>query len=180
MHITQQSIGYTVGVMNASPVDLLAIISGFSIGLAGFAGIVTAVRGTQSEWNEAERFFAGNLITTSFFSGFVALFTLCVIGSLSEEWIWRTASAIQATAAILLLADAAYRSNKTPSTEMHLKEKVINSSIFTALGINLLAQIAVFFNYFIEAAFPIFYAGLVLHLLIAAINFYALIFRPAK
>ena len=53
--------------MNVSAVDLLAVVSGFSIGLAGFAGIVAAVRGTQADWGKAERFFAGNLIVTSFF-----------------------------------------------------------------------------------------------------------------
>jgi hypothetical protein len=164
--------------VNTSPVDLLAVISGFSIGLAGFAGVVAAVRGSRNGWNKADKFFAGNLIVTSFFSGFIALVTLALIDSVPADWVWRVASGIQAVAATLLWLDAGYRSKQTSSADLRTTEKMINVVIFSALAINVALQFSVFIGAFTGFAFSIFYGGLVLHLFIAAINFYTLIFRP--
>jgi hypothetical protein len=74
--------------------DLLIIAIEFSIGLAGFAGVIAAVRGRPEEWRDLDRYRLGNLLSMSFTASagcFLALYFLTCSSSRSFRSLGRYA-----------------------------------------------------------------------------------------
>ena len=160
--------------MTADPGSLLSTIAEFSIGLAGFSGIVVVVVGNR-RWTEAAKFRASLLIILSLSSGFLALIALGILNRFDGAIVWRVLSGLQAIVAAVALGYS-YRKTVTAFGIGPLTRT--GRALFSLAGLNVLVQITNTLGFFEPSAFAIFYGGLVVFVLVAAINFYRLIFVP--
>ena len=152
--------------------DSFGIIAEFSIGLAGFSGIVALIGNVSVR---IHRFRVANLLKTAFTPGFCALLGLVLLhlGQQVEQVI-RITSAVLGLAVLLNIVTA-LRSIRyfDESTRMLLNRKIFWVNIVT-YSLNILAQ---FFNSFVvtEYAEAILLGGLVHQLLSGAITFSLLV-----
>ena len=158
-------------------VEPLSSISEFSIGLAGFAGIVAMVANSKKEISAALRFRFLNLLYMSFFPGFISLF---VIGlsylSLAEESAVRIGSGMLALALIALTVNAfRIRINMSPSEFMQLNHYVWYFSVSCSI-LNSAFQIYSV-TFFGSVGAGILVLGLVTSLLLAALVFAMIILQ---
>ena len=159
-------------------VDNLNVIAEFSVGMAGFAGIVAVVVGSNRGWNSVSKFRAGNLIVLSIMAGFSALISLGLAQYIAGETLWQTSCGVQACACVIFVAANRSKSIEAFGHSIFSLENPVNASLWSAYVANLVLQILGAFGVFDEFAFAIFYGGLVFHLAIAALNFYRLVFPP--
>ena len=163
-----------------SAVENLSVISEFSIGMAGFAGIVAVFVGTNRGWNRLSKFRAGNLIILSFFAGFSALISLGLSPYIVGEALWQASCAVQALFAILFITFNHSKSVAAFGLSIFSMEHPVNLALWLTYSGNLILQLMGATGTFGEFAFGVFYGGLVLHLGMAALNFYRLIFSPSS
>ena len=163
------SIYYVLGVMGGFTDDLGTIVE-FSIGLAGFAGIVAALMRNSTE---IIRFRFLNLLTASFVPGFIALI---VIGSSYTAIPTHRAALIGSCVLILFIVSfATYALTKLrtlPFGDDGLSKGVLYSFLLLAVS-TIILQICgiIFFRDYIEA---VLYFGLVMVLVMGAVSFVAL------
>ncbi len=148
--------------------ETLAVIAEFSIGLAGFSGIISVIGKAQTKLHQ---FRIKNLLITAFVPGFCALFGLVLLHFVvSHVDVVRSTSAILGIAISLNFASnfrAVRKLDAASSNLLNLRTKWFN--IITST-LNIFAQVA-------NAIFPTNYAegilvaGLVHQLLMAAIYF---------
>lgn len=158
-------------------IDALNTLAEFSIGLAGFTGIIAIFANSRDRIGAALRFRITNLLALSFAPGFFALATLGLVYLVEQE-----ATAIRITSAgiaafSLLALTRGYRTRRKIPTE----EKQLLSPFFWAFNIavvalNFTAQV-------INVVFPSKYSagivvfGIISMLLVAAITFCMIVFQ---
>ena len=148
--------------------DSFGIIAEFSIGLAGFSGIVALIGHAPIK---IHRFRVSNLLRTAFTPGFCALLGLFLLHlGLHVEDVIRLTSAVLGLAALLNLI-AALRDIRQfdESTRLLIGRRVFWFQVVT-YSLNILAQ---FFNSLIvtDYAAAILLGGLIHQLLSAAVTF---------
>ena len=148
--------------------DSFGIIAEFSIGLAGFSGIVALIGNVPVK---IHRFRVANLLKMAFTPGFCALLGLVLLHLGQQvEYVIRITSAALGLAVLLTLVTS-LRSIRyfDESTRMLLNTRILWFNIVT-LSLNILTQ---FFNSLVvtDYAEAILLGGLVHMLLIGAITF---------
>ena len=148
------------------------IIAEFSIGLAGFSGIVALIGNVPIK---IHRFRVSNLLKTAFIPGFCALLGLVLLhlGQQVEQVIRFTSATLGL--AVLLFLVTALRSIRyfDESARLLLNRRILWFNIVT-ISLNMLAQ---FFNSFVVTVYAeaILLGGLVHLLLSGAITFSSII-----
>jgi len=161
-----------------STVESLSTISEFSIGMAGFSGIVAVVVGTSRGWNDVSKFRAGNLIILSIIPGFSALTSLGLAQYISGDLLWQVSCGVQSLAAITYIAFNAKKSRGAFNHSIFSIRHPLNATLWIVYMVNSGLQLTGMFGALGRFGFAVFFGGLVLHLAIAALNFYRLVFPP--
>jgi len=159
-------------------IEHLDVISEFSIGMAGFAGIVAVFVGTNRGWTSVLKYRAGNLIVLSLCPGFASLISLGLSPYYSDSQIWQYSCGVLLLLSVLYflygsrLSVAAY---KHPLISM---QNPVNTILWILFGLMMVVQLIGATGYAQEKTFGIFYGGLIFYLSVAALNFYRLVFPP--
>ena len=145
--------------------DPLSTVAEFSIGLAGFTGIIAAVsRGADADV-ALQRFRFMNLLITAFAPGFFAMFTICLIYLGVSEGLTLRISAV--LLALYLCCWAAFVARNVPSRGVNpLLSGFLWVSSLSNIALQLAAAIFVF-----SKASGLYMLGLVVLLLQAAVIF---------
>jgi len=158
-----------------SPVEALTAIAEFSIGLAGFTGIVAVFADKKESVRASIEFRVRNLLLISFTPGFISLFVLALLYSgMSDQAAIRVGSGALGLFIAGLITTAVLVYIKMPRAERHQLSRFLWWFTMVAGGINLLAQLVnlVTGPYFQAGILLI---GLVATLLISAMTFFVLI-----
>lgn len=163
--------------MDISNTDLLLGITEFSIGLAGFSGIVAALAHRSGKWAQVDRYRIGNLLYSGLSPGFLAFFALG-IGS-HQLATWQLSSGALALVLSYGMYVTIYGRKILPATERVLISiPIFYAQRFISL-VALVCQLLAVFGYFGGSVFTVFYFGLIAQLFVATIQFARIIFvRP--
>ena len=148
--------------------ELLGYVVEFSIGLAGFSGVVAVFSTYRSDWVELHRWRIRNLLLFSIGPGFLALIALGLLKILDESVAWRMvcfASALYTVLVFLL----AFRSRAALSRDE--RDQISGSAflVFTVIvSASSLAQFITAIGLISEYSAATFYFGLVLILFVGA------------
>ncbi len=151
--------------------DQLGVVAEFSIGLAGFTGIIAAL---TKDANEVVRFRFQNLLASSFAPGFFALF---VIGSnythIPQDVAVMVASALFALYILCFAGFAIRRSRHLPfGGNGGLSLPILRFFQFTATTVLVLQVLGLVFMQ--DQIYGLFFYGLVILLFQGAVSFMAL------
>ena len=163
--------------MGDSTTALTAIVE-FSIGMAGFSGVVAIFVSTKSGWDALRKFRAGNLIVISFMSGFSALCSLVLSNYFQGPILWQASCGVLVVLSVLLVLYAAPRSQKAFAQSIFSIGQPVNTTIWILTFVNLIFQFAGALGLTGYATYGIFATGLIFNLAVAALNFYRLVFQP--
>lgn len=158
-------------------VDALSTLAEFSIGLAGFTGIIAIFANSRDRIGGALRFRIINLLALSFIPGFISLTAIGLLLLLdSSELVIRISSFLIVLLVIILLHIVYRARGRIPETERQILNPAAWVFNITISTLNLGAQT---FNVFFVSSYSdgILIIGLVSTLLIAAITFCMIIFQ---
>jgi hypothetical protein len=117
--------------------DPLSTIAEFSIGLAGFTGIIAVVANFNDSELEIVKFRISNLLVTAFAPGFFSLITICMVFiGLAEDIAIRSSSALLV---IYLLCWTVWVIGNTPDNI----NSTFRRAMWTSAMLNLLLQLAI-------------------------------------
>ena len=152
--------------------DLLGHIVEFSIGLAGFSGVVAVFSTYRSEWVELHRWRIRNLLLFSIGPGFLALIALGLLKILDETVAWRIATFTSAIYALIVFFFA-FRSRAALSENERAQISTGAFMFFTLLlSVSSFAQVIAAVGLITEYSSSAFYFGLILILLIGIYQFF--------
>jgi hypothetical protein len=166
--------------MNVPNSDLLLGITEFSIGLAGFSGIVAALAHRTGSWVQVDRYRIGNLLYSGLTPGFLAFFALGLLANIEHQaTVWKISSGVLALVLAYGMFVTIYGRRKLPREE----RKLISIPVFSVQrAISLIAfifQTLSIAGLFADYLFSIFYFGLIAQLFVATVQFSRIIFvRP--
>lgn len=161
----------------SDPTELLSTIVEFSVGLAGFSGLVGAFMHRSGKWLYVDQFRITNLLLMSLTPGFLAFLTLGLI-QVSDSAIELSAVAFATALALLLILIPRARA-KVPARDQHLVGLHIFIPIASTFGVLLVVQTLLAISVISSNAFIIYYFSLVVMLLLAVVQFARLILaRP--
>ncbi len=152
--------------------DSFGIIAEFSIGLAGFSGIVALIGNVPVK---IHRFRVTNLLKTAFTPGFCALLGLVLLHlGLQVEQVIRITSAVLGLAVLLNMVTALRAIRYFDESARMLMNRRISWFNIVTYSLNILAQ---FFNSLVITDYSeaILLGGLVHQLLSGAINFSSIV-----
>ncbi|MEQ9450808.1 MAG: hypothetical protein RJQ07_04405 [Pseudomonadales bacterium] len=152
--------------------DIIGVVIEFSIGLAGFAGVIALFSGRSSEMLELDLFRIRNLLLGAAIPAFLGFIALGLVHALSNEahaWTW---SLLFSIIFIGLYIFHAIRSRvKMPQPQRVQLQNRIFTFIIVALGALIALQLASMFKVVPIAAFDAFFAGLVSMLAVSTYQF---------
>ena len=158
--------------------DLLSTVVEFSIGLAGFSGVVGIFINRSGQWIHVDRFRVTNLLVMSLTPGFLSFVTLGLL-PITESAI-QISSAIFAAVIALILIIIPRARTKVPARDQSLVGLHIfvpmSATFLVVLILQLLVAAAVINSY----EFTIYYYSLVVILLLAVVQFARLILARPK
>ena len=166
--------------MDGSNSDLLLGITEFSIGLAGFSGIVAALAHRTGSWVQVDRYRIGNLLYSGLTPGFLAFIALGLLANLDQQaTVWKLSSGMLALVLAYGMFVTIYGRRQLPLDE----RKLISIRVFSVQrAISLVAlifQLLSIIGFFPHYVFSIFYFGLIAQLFVATVQFTRIIFvRP--
>jgi len=157
--------------------ELLSTIVEFSVGLAGFSGVVGVFIHRSGQWIYVDQFRVTNLLLMSLTPGFLSFISLGLI-PISSRAIEISAGIFAATIALLLTFIPRARS-KVPKHDQYL----VGARIFLPMSLTFVVifimQALVAISVIDRYEFTIYYYSLVLMLLLAVVQFARLILaRP--
>ena len=161
-------------------IEPLGIVTEFSIGLAGFTGIIAIFANTQHGISSAIQFRITNLLVSAFAPGFCALAVISLIHlGLSDATSVRLGSAILAVVITVGLIAGLRARQRLPDVDRQQLSVFIMWLIMFVSTTNCLAQITnVVLNF--ENGAGVLIAGLSLQLMVGAITFAALVIQFLK
>jgi hypothetical protein len=154
--------------------DILQMVSGAAVALAGFSGVVAVLgRRVSGDWTSQELLQLRTLVEPSL----IALFGSFIPGivqlvSPSESLTWRLSNGVLG---LLGVAGVAAFISRSLSTRTTIGQRVLLTAAVTSVGAQLLAAAGVLTQYEL-----IFVFGLVLALVVAAHNFLLLLFSTGR
>jgi len=161
-------------------VDLLLGIAEFSIGLAGFSGIIAVFAGRDGRWAASDRQRGVVLILTALTPGFISFLALALgtIG-LPEQIVWRLSEAIFGAAIVVSVFVVVAGHKAIPDSERQVFSPLAGAFVAGGSALNGAAQLFGAFGGFGSLTFTALFLGLVWQLLVGAIQFARIIFvRP--
>ena len=157
--------------------ELLSTVVEFSIGLAGFSGVVGIFIHRSGQWIYVDRFRITNLLLMSLTPGFLSFVTLGLL-SITESAI-QISAAMFACVIVLLLIFIPRARSKVPASDRSLVGLHIFVPISLTFAVVLLLQILVAASVIDSYRFTVYYYSLVVMLLLAVVQFARLILaRP--
>lgn len=164
----------------AEPADLLSTIVEFSIGLAGFSGVIGIFINQSGRWAYVDRFRITNLLIMSLTPGFMAFFTLGLMhaspGTQNAVNVSAGVFALILSVALVIIPKSRA---KVPEQDKHLVGPKIFIPIAASFVIILSLQALIALSILSTQAFVIYYYSLVVMLLLAVVQFARLILaRP--
>lgn len=159
--------------------ELLSTITEFSIGLAGFSGVIGVFIHGSGGWLLVDRFRITNLLVMSLTPGFLAFLTLGLFQVSSQLAATRiSAGVFAATIAILLFFIPRARA-RIPERDQYLVGLRVFIPMSSAFAIVLVVQALVAAGVISSHIFTLYYYSLVVLLLLAVVQFARLILaRP--
>ena len=159
--------------------DLLSTITEFSIGLAGFSGVIGVFIHGSGGWLEVDRFRITNLLVMSLTPGFLAFLTLGLIQVMDQDSAIRVSAAVFALTIVVLLIVLPRARTKVPEQDQHLVGLHIFVPMSATFVLALVTQSLVAFKAITSGTFTAYYFSLVVMLLLAVFQFARLILaRP--
>jgi hypothetical protein len=158
-------------------VDALSTLAEFSIGLAGFTGIIAIFANSRDSIGGALRFRITNLLALSFIPGFVSLTAIGLLALFdSTELVIRISSFLIVLFVLILLITVYRARGRIPEHERQILNPLAWDFNITISTLNLCAQL---YNVLFVRPYSdgILIIGLVSTLLIAAITFCMIIFQ---
>jgi len=159
------------------PTTALAAIAEFSIGLAGFTGIVAVFADKRETFRPSEQFRVGNLLLISFTPGFISLFVIALLhAGIGDAACIRLGSGALAAFIFVLVTKALWSYSRMTTDERRQLSAVVWWLTMILGSINFLAQLA---NGFAGPFFDsgILLLGLAATLLISAMTFFVLVMQ---
>ena len=158
--------------------ELLSTIVEFSIGLAGFSGVVGAFIHRSGDWLFVDRFRLTNLLLMSLTPGFLSFFSLGLLNYSSQ--------AIQISAAVFGLTLASFlffiprARSKVPKEHQYLVGLRIFVPMSSTFAVLIFTQALIALSITGDHAFIAYYYSLVVLLLLAVFQFARLILARPK
>ena len=157
--------------------DLLSTIVEFSIGLAGFSGIVGIFINRSGQWIYVDRFRVTNLLLMSLTPGFLSFISLGLLPIVDGAI--EISAAIFATTIVLLLTFIPRARSRVPEIDRPLVGLRIFVPMSLTFVVLLILQTLIAVSVIDSYEFTVYYYSLVVMLLLAVIQFARLILaRP--
>jgi hypothetical protein len=160
-----------------NPTTALAAIAEFSIGLAGFTGIVAVFADKRESFRPSEQFRVSNLLLISFTPGFISLFVMALVhAGIGMPVSVRAGSGVLAAFIFVLVTKALLSYLRMTEEERRQLSAVVWWVTMILGSINFVAQMA---NLVIGPLFDsgILLLGLSATLLISAMTFFVLVMQ---
>ena len=156
--------------------ELLGSVIEFSIGLAGFSGVVAAVTRNTS-WTALEKYRVVNLLQSALLPAFLAFVALGLANAQDNSVAaWQQACVISALTKFAFVARAFWGRSALPAAQRGELRMDVMISITVTLSLAGVAQLLAATVLAPHYAFPLFYAGQLLLLMAGAILFMVAIF----
>ncbi|TNF84859.1 MAG: hypothetical protein EP301_10715 [Gammaproteobacteria bacterium] len=158
--------------------ELLSTVVEFSIGLAGFSGVVGIFIHRSGQWIYVDRYRVTNLLLMSLTPGFLAFITLGLL-SITEDAV-RISATLFASTIFLLLTFIPRARSKVSARDQHLVGLHIFVPMSASFAVILILQSLIAAAVIDRYEFTIYYYSLVMMLLLAVVQFARLILaRPS-
>ena len=165
----------------ADSIDLLSTIVEFSIGLAGFSGVVGIFLRRSGDWAYVDRFRLTNLLIMSLMPGFLAFFALGLLQTLTPQHSMQVAAAAFVASVALTLIFIPRARSRVPEEDKHLVGLTIFVPMSATFAAILLLQALVALSVIEKHAFLVYYFSLVVVLFLAVVQFARIILaRPSQ
>ena len=149
--------------------ELLSTIVEFSIGLAGFSGVVGIFIHRSGQWIYVDRFRITNLLLMSLTPGFLSFISLGLLPIVDDAI--EISAAIFAVTIVLLLTFIPRARSKVPEDDRHLVGLQIFLPVLLTFVVILVLQTLIAVSVIDSYEFTIYYYSLVLLLLLAVVQF---------
>jgi len=163
------------------PGEMLGIAAQIAVALAGFAGVVVVFgRVSAHEWSPIDRFRLRQLLTNSIFPlalCMIGLFLLAIRPALGEVWRWCSGAAFVVFLQFSIGSVKAFRRLDLQK----LRRPVVRRSFFYLSGaVGTAATLLQLYNAALLNAFWPFFAGIVVQLIGAMLQFARMILVPPE
>jgi hypothetical protein len=159
------------------PIAALSILIEFSVGLAGFSGIVIIFAATPAGWNEADKYRISNLLCCSLCAGLIGFIPIGLLHStLDPQVVWGVSSIFLGCGCILVLTIILGRKSQMPEDQKKVLNPFLVVTLTGGIILNVPIQFANALNLLPGNRFIYLYFGLVWLLIVAGIQFYRVIF----
>lgn len=159
------------------PIAALSIIIEFSVGLAGFSGIVIIFAATPAGWNAADKYRISNLLCCSLCAGLIGFVPIGLLHtSLDPQVVWGVSSVFLGCGCILVLAIILSRKGHMSDDELEVLNPYLGVILTGGVILCVPIQFANAMDLLPGNRFLYLYFGLVWLLIVAGIQFYRIIF----
>ncbi|MBT5030828.1 MAG: hypothetical protein HOM55_00875 [Proteobacteria bacterium] len=159
------------------PITALSIIIEFSVGLAGFSGIVIIFASSPAGWNAADKYRISNLLCCSFSAGLVAFVPIGLLHSnLDPQQVWRVSSAVLGCASTLTLVIILGRKRHLSAEEASVLNPYLVVLFTGGIIASTLIQFINTLGLLPGNQFLYLYFGMVWLLVVAGVQFYRIVF----
>ena len=165
------------------PITALSIIIEFSVGLAGFSGIVIIFASSPAGWNAADKYRISNLLCCSLSAGLVAFIPIGLLhSSLDPQIVWSISSLILGCASVVVLVIVLGRKRQLSTEEASVLNPYLGVIFTGGIVLSTPIQFANALGLLAGNRFLYLYFGLVWLLVVAGVQFYRIVFfrRIAK
>ena len=159
------------------PITALSIIIEFSVGLAGFSGIVIIFAASPAGWNAADKYRISNLLCCSLSAGLVAFIPIGLLhSSLDPQIVWGISSLILGCASIVVLVIVLGRKRQLNTEEASVLNPYLGVIFTGGIALSTPIQFANALGLLAGSGFLYLYFGLVWLLVVAGVQFYRIVF----
>ncbi len=160
--------------------ESLTSIVEFAIALAGFSGIVVALGKQPGRWAPADRIRVLNVLVFAFGAGFMAYLPMGLAhAGLDGSLLWRVSSGGFLCFLVLTFVFITIRMRRLPDDVRIILHPIVAGLFITFIVVAALAQLLNILGLGFQPQFASYFLGLVLLLLIGAIQFARILFaRP--
>ena len=144
----------------------------FSIGLAGFSGVIAVFAGRSSERRPLDLFRLRNLLMGALIPAFLAFFGLGLVVVLSDEFIaWRFSCVGAGVSYVFFIVTLLKGRASLPAEQREMVQTNVLFLALILLGILIVAQVIAATQVVAVDAFVVFYFGLISILFISVYQF---------
>ena len=176
--LSAESVGRTKRPLSEH--ESLTSIVEFAIALAGFSGIVVALGRQPGRWAPADRIRVLNVLVFAFGAGFMAYLPMGLAhAGLDGSLLWRASSGGFLCFLVLTFVFVTLRMRRLPDDVRIILHPIVAGLFITSMVVAALAQLLNILGLGFQPQFASYFLGLVLLLLLGAIQFARILFaRP--